>query len=346
MFHNVNFDEHHELHVHDDPETGLRALVAIHRDFGRLSLGGCRMLNYASFDDALSDVLRLSRGMTYKALMSGVEYGGAKAVIMSVPEPSKREAVLASMARFVDRLGGRFATGVDVGMTGEDVAAMKKITPFMVGTGSIAPDLLTAHGVFSAIVAGAKFVLKRDDLNGVSVAISGLGKVGGQLADLLLDAGAVVIGADVNELATEQYAAKGVRIVSPETIHAEEVDIFAPCALGGILNETSIPQLRCAAVIGAANNQLLTPQDAQRLQDRGIQFAPDYICNAGGLIAVAADIGQESEEWAWNKLGELGGTLLDVFSMSQTTGRPTTVCAEEIAMQRLNKITSPQSTSI
>jgi len=338
LFQNANFDAHHELHVHDDPETGLRALVAIHRDFGRVSLGGCRMLDYASYDDALTDVLRLSRGMTYKALMAGVDYGGAKAVMMSVPAPDRRAAVLESMARFVDRLGGRFATGVDVGMTADDVAAMKQVTPFMVGTGHVAPDLLTAHGVFSAIEAGVAFALGKDDLNGVRIAVSGLGKVGGQLADLLLEAGADVTGADVNQETARRFGEKGVRIVDSATIHREEVDILAPCALGGVLNEVTIPELRCAAVIGAANNQLLTPEDATRLKDRGIHFAPDYICNAGGLIAVAAELGDESEAWAWEKATGLGATLHDVFEMSRTSGRTTIDCAEGIAMERLETI--------
>jgi leucine dehydrogenase len=337
LYDHPDFD-HHAIHFHQDKTTGLKAIVAIHAAFENPSLGGCRMRDYASEADALKDVLRLSRGMTYKSVMAGLDYGGAKAVILGTPRPEVRDDLLMSMADFVNRLGGRYRTAVDVGLTTRDVTLMSERSAYVLGAGAIVPEEWTAQGVLTAVKAAVRFKLGRDDLRGLSVSILGLGKVGSRLAELLIGEGADVFGADVEELQVIAARSRGVTIVSLEQAARLPCDVFAPCALGGVLNEQTIPELRCAIVAGAANNQLASAQDAERLAARGILYAPDYIVNAGGLISIAMQMGTESEAWARAKIAELGTTLFTVFEAAQANGSNPHFAAEQIANGRIARL--------
>jgi leucine dehydrogenase len=329
---------HHEIHFHEDKATGLRAIVAIHSAWQRPSVGGCRVRDYANEAEALQDVLRLSRGMTYKSAMAGLDYGGAKAVVVGTPRADVRKDVLRSMADFVNRLGGRFRTGVDVGLNADDIEVMSERSPYIAGTGAIAPDELTAQGVMSVITAAVRFRFGSASLDGLSVSILGLGKVGGRLAELLHRQGVQVSGADLDERRAAAAAALGVRVVSAEEALRQPCDIFAPCALGGILNRRTIPQLACAIVAGAANNQFASNDDAALLSARGILYAPDYVANAGGLIAVAMQLNGEDEEWAREKVKGLGASVSAVFELARADGTNSHAAAERIAGDRIARL--------
>jgi leucine dehydrogenase len=329
---------HREIHFHEDKATGLRAIIAIHSAWQRPSVGGCRVRDYLTEAEALQDVLRLSRGMTYKSAMAGLDYGGAKAVIVGTPQPDARKDVLRSMADFVNRLGGRFRTGVDVGLNADDIEIMSERSPYIAGTGAIAADELTAQGVMFAIAAAARFRFDRAGLDGLSVSILGLGKVGGRLAELLHQQGVQVSGADLDPGRAAAAAEIGIRIVSAEEALRQPCDIFAPCALGGILNGQTIPQLACAIVAGAANNQFASNADADLLSARGILYAPDYITNAGGLIAVAMQLDGEDEKWASEKLEALGASVSAVFELARDEGISSHAAAERIAGNRISRL--------
>jgi leucine dehydrogenase len=338
LYEHPDFDHHREVHFHEDKQTGLKAIIAIHRAWSAPSTGGCRMRNYVDETEALRDVLRLSRGMSYKSVLAGLDYGGAKAVILGVPQPEAREAVLRSMTQFIDRLGGRFRTGVDVGLSPDDVAFMSQYSANIVGTGAIAPEDLTAQGVLEAIKAAAAQRFGATSVAGLRVSILGLGKVGGKLAELLIGAGARVSGADIDEARNSAAREIGVEIVPITTAHALDCDVFAPCALGSVLNGASIPELRCGAVAGAANNQFDRPEQAATLAARGILHAPDFIANAGGLIAVAAQMGSHTEAWANDKVGDLGATLKSVFLRAEAEGTTPIAAAEIIGSDRMRRI--------
>lgn len=328
-------DRHHSIHFHEDQETGLKAIIAMHRCWQKPSVGGCRMFDYASTDAAISDALRLSRGMSYKSVMTGFDYGGAKAVLVGTSVGDTREGRLKAMARFVDMLGGRFRTGVDVGLTRSDVEEMRKISPNMVGLGSISPDAMTAVGVLYAVEAVAGHRLGASELAGLHVAVSGLGKVGLQLSKLLIERGARVTGADIDNARVEEARAAGVAIASPDDILSVACDIFAPCALGGVLSQSNIRQLKCAAVAGSANNQLEAPEAAEMLHAANILYAPDYIANAGGLAVAIMDVEAQDEEWAREKVRGLRSQLSEVFAYAEAAGSNTHQAAERIGSNRI-----------
>ncbi|RMD91090.1 MAG: Glu/Leu/Phe/Val dehydrogenase family protein [Alphaproteobacteria bacterium] len=333
------FDEHEEVAFFHDATTGLRAMIAIHRHWRADSAGGCRVREYPDADAALADLLRLSRGMSYKAVMAGVDSGGAKAVVMG-PLPNEGEArrqALLRVADWVNTFSGAFRTGVDFGLRSEDVAVMRERTPYVVGLGAFDPAATTAQGVHEAIVNAVRHRLGKGSLAGVSVAVQGLGKVGGALVDLLLADGAVVVGADTEIERAEVAAKKGVRIVPVEIIHREAVDVFSPCAVGEILNAASIPEIRAVIVAGAANNQLARPEDGRALHERRILYAPDYVANAGGLIAVAAELGGHDAAWIGRKMKALGRTLSHVFTVSEEQDIPTHEAADQIALERIRE---------
>ncbi len=337
LFDHPEFDKHINVYVHYDDQTGLKAITAVHRRWnGKPAVGGCRLRNYASADEAFTDVLRLSRGMTYKSVMSGLDYGGSKSVMIANPETMDRRATFLAMGEFIDSLDGRVSTGVDVGLTAADVEIMAERTAFLGGRATLAPDLVTAYGVLTSIGAAVKHRTGSDDLQGRSVAVQGLGKVGFKLAELLKERGARVVAAEVN---TESVARArdllNIEIVSPDVIHAQPVEIYSPCALGMVINDHSINEISAGIVVGAANNQLARPVHGVDLAQKGILYVPDYISNCGGLLAVAGDLEKSDETWVWRKVDEIAGTLNEVFTLADRQGIATSDAADQVGRERI-----------
>ncbi|MBC7163997.1 MAG: Glu/Leu/Phe/Val dehydrogenase [Roseovarius sp.] len=298
-------DTHEEVYRVEDRGSGLRGFIAVHSTRLGPAAGGLRMRTYESEAAALGDVLNLSRGMSYKNAAAGLPLGGGKAVIMGDPARDKTVALLRAMGRAIDALGGRYWTAEDMGMSPEDMAEIACETRYVAGldTGEHAsgdPSPVTARGVLGAMRAGAARLWGSDDLSGRSVAVQGLGHVGWHLCRLLDAAGARLVVADTDAArVAATVRALGARAATPTGIHAAEADVFAPCAIGGVLNATTIPEIRAAMVCGAANNQLATPGDADRLHERGILYLPDYFANGGGIINVAAEILRIEDRGPW-----------------------------------------------
>ncbi|MCE2469067.1 MAG: Glu/Leu/Phe/Val dehydrogenase [Dehalococcoidia bacterium] len=332
---------HEQLAVWTDPGAGLRAFIAIHDTTLGPSLGGTRVWPHPTEEDALFDVLRLSQAMTYKSAAAGLDFGGGKALIMADPRADKTEAMFRSYGRFVESLGGRYVTTEDVGSTPYDLAWSARETRHVVGLpvesgGSGNPSTMTGYGLYEAMRAAAKARWGSDDLAGRTVALQGFGNVASSLAEHLLGAGARLVAADVDPAKVERAAARGAAVAGVDEILAQECDILAPCALGGVLNERSIPALRCEVICGAANNQLLAPEDAERLRERGILYAPDYIVNAGGVINVSFEVGREYDQGAARaKTAQIYDTLERVFAMAEERGVTTAAAADLIAEERL-----------
>lgn len=332
--------------LYRDPEAGLKAIIAIHDTRRGPALGGVRMWPYASLEDALQDALRLARAMTYKAAVSQLPFGGGKAVIIGDPSRQKRPALLRAFGRLVDSLGGRYITAEDVGMQVADMSVIRRVTPHVTGTslhagGSGDPSEMTALGVLAGMRATVEAFDRRGrppGLHGLRVAIQGLGKVGYRLAELLHAEGASLVVTDLNRnLVRQAVEAFGAEPVSPQAIYWVRCDLFAPCALGGVLNAKTIPVLRCRAVAGAANNQLAEPQDGERLHRRGILYAPDYVINAGGLINIAVEFEPGGYDRARAERRTLGiyETVKRVFRLARAKGRAPAVAADRLAEQRL-----------
>jgi leucine dehydrogenase len=347
VFQHNEFDDHEHLAFHFDKETGLKAIIAIHNTNLGPSLGGCRMWPYASDEEALNDVLRLSKGMTYKAAMAGLNQGGGKAVIIGDPRKVKTEAMMRAMGRFVDSLGGKYISAEDSGMSVADLKIMAEHSQHIAGTqakfhvfgeeadGNPAPS--TAYGVFVGLRSSVSFALGRD-LNGVKVAIQGLGHVGMRLAAHLHKAGAQLFVTDIYpenmDNAVALFAAKPV---SPEEIYALDVDVFAPCAMGAILNPSSIALLRAKVVAGAANNQLATESMGQVLRDKGVLYAPDYVINAGGIIDIYHQKIPSSHEAMRAHVERISDTLLEVYERANALNLPTNMVANQIAEERFGR---------
>ncbi len=322
-----------------DATTGLRAIVAIHSTALGPALGGTRYYPYASETDALVDVLRLAQGMTYKSALAGLDLGGGKAVILGDPA-TKTEALLRAYGRFVDSLGGRYLTAEDVGTTQADMDLIWRETRSVTGVspalgGSGDPSDATAQGVGWAIQAVAEHL----GLGGLRVVISGVGKVGSILARLLVADGAKVTVADTDASATEELGRQlGVDVVAPGDAHRTPCDIFSPCALGGVLDERTIPELDCQAVVGSANNQLAAPGDALALAGRGIVYAPDFVVNAGGVINIADELAGYHRERALTAVRRIGATTTEVLRRAAADGTTTVAAAETVAEARIAAI--------
>ena len=323
-----------------DRDSGLKAIIAIHDTTLGPALGGTRMRAYESEAEALLDACRLARAMSYKAALANLDLGGGKAVILADPS-QKSEALLRAYGRFIHRLGGRYITSVDSGFFSRDLEMVIRETPYAVGGppkggrgGDPSPS--TAYGVFKGMEACLEAVGEEPSLQGKRVAVQGLGQVGRSLADLLVQAGAHVIAADVQEDKVLTCAAElGTEPCSPEDIHRVDCDIFAPCALGADLNPSTIPELACAAVAGCANNQLATPEDADRLVARGILYAPDFVVNAGGIINIAAEQGGYDVNRAATLVDRIFDNLTETFDTADRLGIGTERAAELIAEERI-----------
>lgn len=343
----IEADGHERVIICHDPHTGLHAIIAIHSTKRGPALGGVRMWPYPSMEEGLRDVLRLSKAMTFKAAVSRLPFGGGKAVIMGDPARQKRPAMLTAFGRLLDTLGGRYITAQDVGMTVADMERIRRVTPYVTGTavgrgGSGDPSEMTAIGV----VHGMRAVVEELDgvsggparLQGVRVAIQGLGKVGYRLAALLHQEGADLILTDLHhELADRAGREFGAKVVGEDEIFEATCDLLAPCALGGILNGKTIPRLRCRAVAGSANNQLAEPEDGERLQERGILYAPDFVINAGGLINIAVGFGRGGYDRAKaeRRTRTISSSLKEVFRIAKARGCPTATAAERLGEARL-----------
>ena len=340
IFQNQFFRDHEQVVFVSDRCSGLNAIVAIHSTALGPGMGGCRRWRYENEDAALADVLRLSHAMSYKHALAGMPFGGAKAVVFESESP--RAGTFEAFGRAVERLGGRYITAEDVGTNVRDMALIAKSTAYVTGLHAGRglggdPSPYTALGVFKGIEASARDALGVTDLRGVSVGIQGVGNVGFHLGRLLHAAGATLIVADVDPKKAERAVTSfGARAVPIDSVLYEQVDVLAPCALGGVINEHTAPRLRARIVAGAANNQLLTEDIGQLLMERGILYAPDYIINAGGVISVGAEyLGDCFEGDVAEQIGAIGATLAKVYSRAKTTSTPTNIVADRMAEEVL-----------
>lgn len=345
---------HEQFVFNYDKETGLRALIAVHSTILGPSLGGTRMWHYDTYQEAALDVLRLSEGMTYKAAVAGLPLGGGKAVIMTdgkENDPAIRAARFRAFGRFVESLNGRYITAEDVGTKPGDMLEIMQSTEYVSGRpmdrgGSGDPSPMTAFGVLQGIHAAAESTFGVDSLKGVRVAIQGLGKVGMALAEMLVQEGAHVIGTDIREETMREARERlGITTVIGDEIYSLNADIFAPCALGAIINDETLPKLKCKIIAGAANNQL---EDIDRhsiaLDELGIVYAVDYVINAGGLINVASELTGYDEEAARAKTANIYHTIHRMLKMAKDEGITTQKASERMAREALESKRSTQET--
>lgn len=336
---------HEQIVFCNDDVTGLKAIIAIHDTTLGPALGGCRMWDYKSEEEALEDVLRLSKGMTYKAAVSGLSLGGGKSVIIGDPKKLKNEAFFRTFGRFVNSLGGRYITAEDVNIRVSDMEQVALETDYVTGIssrvgGSGDPSPVTAWGTFCGLKASVKHRLGKDTVKGLKVAIQGCGAVGGHLARYLKEEGAELYIADINEKKIAGLVSElGATATELSKIHTLDVDVFAPCALGGFLNDETIPQINAPVIAGAANNQLLDEQKhAAMLKERNILYAPDYVINAGGLINVYQELQGYDPEAARTKAAGIYDTLLSIYATADEQGITTSHASAKIAEDRINGI--------
>jgi len=341
---------HEQVSYFHDPTLELKGIVAIHNTVLGPALGGCRMWNYKSEKDALIDVLRLSKGMTYKAAIAGLNLGGGKAVIIGDPKKEKSEELFRSFGRFIEGLGGRYITAEDVGTSIKDMDYVRMETKYVTGIsksfgGSGDPSLLTAFGTYLGIKASVKYRLKKNSLKGLSISVQGLGSVGMELIKYLSNDEMKIFACDIDpEIVKTTEDKYQISIVSPDKIYDQNVDIYAPCALGATINDKTIPRLKCSIVAGAANNVLQNPKrHSKALMDRNILYAPDYAINAGGLINVYNELEGYNKDRAFSQAEAIYDILMDIFNKSEKEGVPTNVASDLKAEERIHKITSLKS---
>ncbi len=330
---------HEQVVVCHDPAAGYRGIIAIHSTVLGPALGGTRFWSYGSDTEAMVDALRLARGMTYKNAVAGLNLGGGKAVIMGDNRTTSRELLFRAHGRFVESLGGRYVTAEDVGTSPTDMDYVHMETHYVTGLAGRSgdPSPVTAHGVFRAIQASAKWCWSSDDLAGRTVAVQGCGNVGHYLAKELHAAGAKLVVTDIDAERVQRVVADtAAKAVVPDDIYGVQADIFAPCAMGGILNDRTIPQLKVQVVAGGANNQLLDEHHGDALAERSILYAPDYVANAGGVINVYSELAGWDSQRSLRKADEIYDTVLGVFEIAKADGVPTYVAADRLAERRLH----------
>jgi leucine dehydrogenase len=341
----ADFDDHEDLHFIADPATGLRAIIAVHSTHLGPAAGGTRFWHYAEDEQALADALRLSRGMSYKNAMAGLALGGGKAVILADEARTKTPEMLAAFGRAIGRLGGRYVTAEDVGMSVQDMIEIARQTKFVAGLppegGEVGgdPGPHTSLGVFLGLKAAVRRALGKDNLKGLHIAIQGAGSVATGLALHACAEGARISIADVDQAkATKLAGISGGEVVSPDQILGMEADVLSPCALGAILNEESIASLRVPVVAGGANNQLAGPNDGRRLQERGILYAPDYVINTGGIINISTDYLDDGD--ARTVRGRIEGIperLEQIWAESSSTGQDPATVADAMAQRLIGR---------
>lgn len=344
IFDMCEFDGHEQVVFGHDVPTGMRAIIALHSSVLGPAAGGCRLWPYATSGEAVADVLRLSRGMSYKNALAGVPFGGGKAVLIGEPR-RKTPELFEAFGRCVDSLGGRYVTAEDVGTNTADMAHVARATRFVAGLGRAPgeaggdPGPKTALGVFLGIKAAVKFRLGRADLAGVSVAVQGAGGVGYHLCRLLAEAGAQLRVADLRPAVVQRVAEEfRARPVGVEQVLFEDVDVLSPCALGAVLTPQSIPRLRARVIAGAANNQLAQGEDGRGLPAAGILYAPDYVLNAGGIMSVSREYhGGATEAQVIADIQGIPVRLTEIFERARRENRTTNAVADQMARERLGR---------
>jgi leucine dehydrogenase len=330
---------HEQVLIGRDEAIGYHGIIAVHSTTLGPAVGGTRFWNYKSEDEALTDALRLSQGMTYKTALAGLPLGGGKSIIIGNNATRDRTALLRAHGRFVDTLQGRYITAEDVGTTPADMEIVRLETQHVAGLigRSGDPSPYTAAGVFRAIQASNNFLWKTSALSGLTVAIQGCGSVGYHLAKMLHEAGVRLIVSDVNgenlSRVVNEFAAEAVQ---PDEIYSVRADVFAPCALGGVINDETIPQLKVRIVAGSANNQLLEERHGAVLRERSILYAPDYVANAGGVLNGCIELLGWKPEETLRKIGEIYDTVLRIFESAEAQGVPTNKAADRLAEERLS----------
>ncbi|MFQ5955799.1 MAG: Glu/Leu/Phe/Val dehydrogenase dimerization domain-containing protein [Kiloniellales bacterium] len=348
-FDSVDFDDHEQVVFCNIPSSGLRAIIAIHNTARGPAVGGCRMWPYESEDDALKDVLRLSRGMTYKAAIAELPFGGGKSVIIGNPSTDKIERLFRALGVCVESLGGRYIVAEDVGTSPADMEWVRKQTRHVAGIaegGSGDPSPATAHGVYHGIRAAVHHRLGRDSLDGIAVAVQGLGQVGSGLCRLLAADGVRLVVTDIDaEAVSPAVNGLGASAVEPEAIYGAQVDVFAPCALGAIINDETVPRLKAAIVAGSANNQLAEDRHGEALRRRRILYAPDYVINAGGIIDIAHEGPGYSKVEMFAQVARIHDTLMKIFARAEADGVPTNQAADRLAEQRFKHRPAPHASA-
>lgn len=337
---------HEQVVFCHDPASGLRAVIAIYSTALGPSLGGTRFYPYASEDEAVEDVLNLSKGMAYKNAMAGLDHGGGKAVIIGDPKRDKSEALLRAYGRFVQSLGGRYVTACDVGTYVEDMDVVARECRFVTGRspdhgGAGDSSVLTAYGVFQGMLASAEHLWGNPTLRGRRVGVAGVGKVGRHLVGHLVEDGAEVVITDVDPAAVERVRAAhpGVAVAADtDALIREQIDVYSPCALGGALDDTTVEVLTASVVCGAANNQLAHPGVDKTLAERGVLYAPDYVVNSGGVIQVADELHGFDFERARRKAAGIRATTAKVFELAAEEGVPPAVAADRLAERRIAEV--------
>ncbi|MBV6521588.1 MAG: Leucine dehydrogenase [Gemmatimonadaceae bacterium] len=332
---------HEQLVMCHDKSSGYRGIIAIHDTTLGPALGGTRFWKYRSDTEALVDCLRLAKGMTYKNAVAGLNLGGGKAVIIGDNRTTRREMLFRAHGRFVESLGGRYVTAEDVGTSTADMDFVHMETDYVAGlaTRSGDPSPVTAHGVFRAIQACARHRWGSESVAGKTVAVQGLGNVGQHLCKELHAADAKLVVTDIDPARVRQVVEElGARAVEPDAIYGAQADVFAPCALGGIINDATVPQLKVEVVAGAANNVLLEERHGTELEKRGILYAPDFVANAGGVINVYSELAGWTSKRALRKADEIYETTLGVFEIAKEQGIPTYVAADRLAERRLQAV--------
>lgn len=342
VFEAIGTEQHERVVFGSDPETGLRAIIAIYSTSLGPALGGTRLYAYPSDDAALADALRLSKAMAFKAAAAGLDLGGGKAVLIG-DRTVVTDDYWRAYGRLIDSLAGAYITAEDVGTTTDDMHVIAEETQWVVGRaaedhGAGDPSPATARGVVRAMEAAAHHMWGNDSLHGCRVAIQGVGKVGSALTRLLSEAGAEVVVGDIVQASADSLVDElGVKAVSPEDILSEECDILAPCSLGGVLNADTVPQLRCRAVIGSANNQLSSPADATRLEAAGVLYVPDFIANAAGLIHVSAELNSFNADRVHERISGIYDAVLAILQRAHETGVTPNEAAERYAIDRIRR---------
>jgi leucine dehydrogenase len=332
---------HEQLVFWSEPELGYRGIIAIHDTTLGPALGGTRFWNYASDEEAITDALRLSRGMSYKSAVAGVALGGGKSVIWGDPRTRNRELIFRAHGRAVESLGGRYITAEDVGTSVDDMEFVRMETDAVVGVhgGSGDPSPVTAFGVYQGIRASVERKFGSPSLSGRHVLVQGLGNVGYHLCAFLHEEGAQLTVTDIDaDRIARVRDAFGARVVGTDEIYGLEADVFAPCALGAVINDDTLKVLRVSVVAGAANNQLARTHHGQELHARGILYAPDYVINAGGLINVYGELNDWSPDRSKRKAQEIYATLHRIFELAEAEGVPTHAAADRVAEERIMKI--------
>lgn len=344
VFGQASFDNHEQVVFCNDKDTGLRAIIGVHSTVLGPALGGTRMWNYTTEWEALNDVLRLSRGMTYKAAITGLDLGGGKAVIIGDSKTQKNDELMRKFGEFVHSLNGRYITAEDVGMHTRDMEIVREVTPHVTGIseekgGAGNPSPITAYGVYMGMKAAAKFKFGTDNLEGKTIYVQGIGNVGETVVKHISEEGAKVFITDLNEDRLMEVKEKyGAKIYRGDNLFGEEMDIYAPCALGATINDSTIYELKAKVIAGAANNQLLDEhKHGKILMERGITYAPDFLINAGGIINVYAELVKYGKDEIYSKTENIYNTTLEILENAQSQGITSHQAAFQIAQNRIDQ---------